>query len=893
MSEENEACTAAYNAGSSPAWTWLFPAKCKSCSCDRRLRIPADQSEACDRKACGSGMQCVNGACECNFGYRRLSGSDVNAGCIWNVQLSEPETLQEEWKRGEKVNITWLATGTATVRIDLLRDTGSGHRSTIAASLTRQTPNVGLFEWTVPTTLAVSNETVEYFVQISANHDYRAKANASVSIVYGESEYLPGPIISPAKYSVVRAVGNIQGSGNTLRNNEAHAVRIQWRPPAVARDQQLAMMHTLVMIKATSDQTKTQPVIVSKVDLMSGTMVHTLPDLPGIFVPTPVRLAFRDGDGKIAQQSEGPVFLLEPSLPSITIDALLVREDAKTRKIHFAIDLTSTGIRDNEALTLQMLDREGKVLHEVEIANARSANIVLDLDAVKDEWDRLVVRGVFHSEAWGAITKGGSGTATTTTVTTSTTTTTTTTTTATTTTTTSTTPTSTATTPTAVTQASTLAPASTRDAASDDGTEASAGLDDNTADDTKANIASIVVPIVLILLIGIGIIIFRSRGSRKAEVNVVSTESPPQMDAIELDDIGASSAEEQGEPSEYLEVLTTDVNKAVANNNDEDDEIDLDAMSIFASESEAESDLSDLDFSADLEAESARRTALEAAAAAAAAAARAKKEAAAAAAAAAATAAEAERRRQAEADAKARRKKDAKDAAAAAAEVESRRKKDAKDAAAAAEAESRRKKAAEDAAAAAEAEARRKKDAEDAAAAAEAEARRKKDAEDAAAAAKRKAERRRKADAEAAARRVAQEEAEARLAALRARPPPRRLKRADKEKLFTIFAALDTDGDSSLSKEELKAGLSGTELHSILEAYKVDADELAELLDEDGSGGVSVLEFINGIVEVVNEHAELADAAVAKALETAASVPPPTNQQLADYDSDASSEIEI
>jgi len=401
-------------------------------------------------------------------------------------------------------------------------------------------------------------------------------------------------------------------------------------------------------------------------------------------------------------------------------------------------------------------------------------------------------------------------------------------------------------------------------------------LDDNTADDTKANIASIVVPIVLILLIGIGIIIFRSRGSRKAEVNVVSTESPPQMDAIELDDIGASSAEEQGEPSEYLEVLTTDVNEAVANNNDEDDEIDLDAMSIFASESEAESDLSDLDFSADLEAESARRTALEAAAAAAAAAARAKKEAAAAAAAAAATAAEAERRRQAEADAKARRKKDAKDAAAAAAEVESRRKKDAKDAAAAAEAESRRKKAAEDAAAAAEAEARRKKD-----------------AEDAAAAAKRKAERRRKADAEAAARRVAQEEAEARLAALRARPPPRRLKRADKEKLFTIFAALDTDGDSSLSKEELKAGLSGTELHSILEAYKVDADELAELLDEDGSGGVSVLEFINGIVEVVNEHAELADAAVAKALETAASVPPPTNQQLADYDSDASSEIEI
>ena len=75
-------------------------------------------------------------------------------------------------------------------------------------------------------------------------------------------------------------------------------------------------------------------------------------------------------------------------------------------------------------------------------------------------------------------------------------------------------------------------------------TTPSAGLDDNTADDTKANIASIVVPIVLILLIGIGIIIFRSRGSRKAEVNVVSTESPPQMDAIELDDIGASSAEE-------------------------------------------------------------------------------------------------------------------------------------------------------------------------------------------------------------------------------------------------------------------------------------------------------------------------------------------------------------
>ena len=681
ITQNNQGCAAMYNAESNPAsWVWLFSEKCETCRCDRT--ISDRQSEECKEKRCGDAMQCINGACECNFGYQRVSNSDVDAGCIWSIQFKQVDAAQE-WRRGENVNISWSAFGTATVRIDLLQQHNSDSGHTVAASVTRQTPNVGVFEWTVPTTLAVSNGRVEYVVQISANHDYRVSAKSAVSIVYGESESLPGPMISPAKYSTVRAVGQKgrRFGTRTSTDDELYAVRVQWHPPAVVDDQRRA--GTLVMIQDQRGVGVVQEVVVAdEVDLLAGSMAPaTLPVIPDVFVPTPVRLVFRDGDGDIVQQSFGPVFLLEPPLPTIAIEALAVREDQRKNQIHFAVNWISTGIRNSEGVILQMMDGKGEVLHEAEIVNVGEADFALDLDAVEDAWAQLVVRSSTHSEAWDAIQKG-----------------------------------------------------------------------EHTAS-TTTNVAAIVVPIVLVLLVGLGIgfIVVRNKKRRetKAKANllevITTVTTAANVDKFVENTFNrivnrakttVNETKREEDPSKLLNVVTAaaNVDKFVENSFNRISETNFNnivsrsvAASVekeenfdgFGTDSEPEVESSQLDYEAQ----------------------------------------------------------------------------------------------------------------------------------------------------------AAREAAQARLAALRARPPPRRLADVDRAMLFASFAAMDTDGSSKLSKEEFQAGLRDTKVYGILESYQIDIDELSYILDEDDSGSISVMEFINGIVEIVGEHADRGDAAIASAVAAAAAAP--------------------
>ena len=141
-------------------------------------------------------------------------------------------------------------------------------------------PNTGTtttIEWEVPTTINVSNA---YVLQVSATHDYRAVDKATVSIVHGDAEQNPGPIISPPKFAVTRALGE--------------PVRIQWHPPAV---ESIGGSMSLVLIP--DNELEYQEVVVIKKIMLSsaGTIMSALPIMPGTNQNVLVKLGLRSTTG--------------------------------------------------------------------------------------------------------------------------------------------------------------------------------------------------------------------------------------------------------------------------------------------------------------------------------------------------------------------------------------------------------------------------------------------------------------------------------------------------------------------------------------------------------------------------------------------------------------------
>ena len=98
------------------------------------------------------------------------------------------------------------------------------------------------------------------------------------------------------------------------------------------------------------------------------------------------------------------------------------------------------------------------------------------------------------------------------------------------------------------------------------------------------------------------------------------------------------------------------------------------------------------------------------------------------------------------------------------------------------------------------------------------------------------------ATAAAAARRLAEE-------AAAAAQKPFKLKKAEREKIFTSFQALDADGSGTLDVGELGFALDDPEIKQVLEAngISIEKDAFVQLLDPDNKGDINVLQFINSV----------------------------------------------
>ena len=77
---------------------------------------------------------------------------------------------------------------------------------------------------------------------------------------------------------------------------------------------------------------------------------------------------------------------------------------------------------------------------------------------------------------------------------------------------------------------------------------------------------------------------------------------------------------------------------------------------------------------------------------------------------------------------------------------------------------------------------------------------------------------------------------------------------AMQEKLLDIFSELDRDKDGVLTKEELEKSLTcNKKVRVLMEREGVDEEELNwifEVLDADGSGSLSIAEFVDGVMSL-------------------------------------------
>ena len=143
---------------------------------------------------------------------------------------------------------------------------------------------------------------------------------------------------------------------------------------------------------------------------------------------------------------------------------------------------------------------------------------------------------------------------------------------------------------------------------------------------------------------------------------------------------------------------------------------------------------------------------------------------------------------------------------------------------------------------------------------------------------------------------------------------PRRLTKADREKLFKIFAAvnaMDGDGNTTLSHAEVTAGLDNAELKDIVDSYLIDVQDLFRLLDSDADdsvnlggnrprrkasislvtrGQISILEFVNGLDNMIKMNYAAAVAAAGAAIGDENGTPFAGVTLYNSYDSDASAD---
>lgn len=109
------------------------------------------------------------------------------------------------------------------------------------------------------------------------------------------------------------------------------------------------------------------------------------------------------------------------------------------------------------------------------------------------------------------------------------------------------------------------------------------------------------------------------------------------------------------------------------------------------------------------------------------------------------------------------------------------------------------------------------------------------------------------------------------------------LTKADRERLFHIFKDLNTDGDTALSPSELMDGLHKTDLQEILDHYKIDGEQLIGRLEENSvsksasntgeqDNTINALKFMNGMVDIVKEHADAKLAAIGGSTDRGGSV---------------------
>ena len=79
---------------------------------------------------------------------------------------------------------------------------------------------------------------------------------------------------------------------------------------------------------------------------------------------------------------------------------------------------------------------------------------------------------------------------------------------------------------------------------------------------------------------------------------------------------------------------------------------------------------------------------------------------------------------------------------------------------------------------------------------------------------------------------------------------------SERQHLFRVFEELDKDGDTTLSALELQTGMENQEVKEILQKYGMGGFNAASLLhhlDANHDNGVSVLEFIKGMVDLAGE----------------------------------------
>jgi hypothetical protein len=480
--EANADCIAVHHA-EKKIWQWVFPEMCDTCTCSRNI----GSTNACQPTDCGgesNAMQCVNNVCECNYGYRRYSATNVLGGCVWDIACARQPDKDEcdsfsnaEWKRGEVATITWKATGSATLKIELVSSSGGS----IIALLAKQAPNTGTFNWTVPESIPVN----DYTLTLSATYDRRAATSSTVSVAYRDAEYHPGPIISPPKYEIVRAT------------DEA---RVQWRPPAVGEDDSGIWPMTLVLVSTRNSSL--EAVVVSTLHNSSsgvavGSILTALPDLPGAHATasTPVKLVFRSPSG--VKLTEGPVFLLAPGPPRLNLVAATVLDDQISTTKRLLLEWTSSGIGAAD-ITVKVMGKNGTVLYRTDVENNGACDLKLLPHDWEHQWGKVMMTSISHTAAWSIITE------------------------------------------------------------SESISIVEAGEE---PEESKSKRTATIVPICLaVLVIGVGIFLMWHKKHKEsiAMDHISCPEAPPHVDELELDDVGAASSEEE-EPSDHLEVLTSEV----------------------------------------------------------------------------------------------------------------------------------------------------------------------------------------------------------------------------------------------------------------------------------------------------------------------------------------------